>query len=99
MVTGIFALIVFPAVLLMGIWTAVNVARLLYPEQELPLDGTARRAAARRRGQAVPVRAFDIVEDLRRRPARPAMPERERVAEGEGPGGSPLQEDLWRRRN
>jgi hypothetical protein len=99
MVTGIFALFVFPSILLMAIWTTVNVGRLLFPEEDLPFDAAARRARARRRGQAVPVRAYDIVDDLRRRPVRPVMPRREAVAEGEQPGGTTLSEDLWLRRN
>lgn len=99
MFTGAFTLLFLPAALLMVVWTAVNVARLLFPERELPLDGPARRATARRRGQAVPVRASDIVEDLRRRPVRPAMPQGETVGEGETPGTAPLFEDLWLRRN
>lgn len=101
---GLLALVAVPALILMAVWTAVTAARLLFPERELPFDGQARRAVARRRGQAVPVRAFDIVEDLRRRPVRPAMPQREAspteaVTEGEGPGGPRLFEDLWLRRN
>jgi hypothetical protein len=92
-------LVVVPAIIVMAVWTAVNVARLLFPERERPFGGPVRRAAARRRGAAVPVRAYDIVEDLRRRPVRPAMPKHEAVAEGERPGGTPLFEDLWLRRN
>jgi hypothetical protein len=95
----ILLLVAVPTIILMVVWTAVNVARLLFPERELPFEGPGRRAAARRRGASAPVRAFDIVEDLRRRPVRPAMPKREAVAEGERPGGTPLVEDLWLRRN
>jgi hypothetical protein len=88
---NLLLVIAAPALILMAVWTAVNVARLLFPERGLPLSGPARRAAARRRGQSIPVRAFDIVEDLRRRPVRPAMPQREAVAEGERPGPAALR--------
>jgi hypothetical protein len=81
------------------VWLAGSAVRLLAPEREVPFDASARREAARRRGVAVPVGARDIVEDLRRRPIRPAMPERAAVAEGDRPGGAPLVKDLWMRRN
>ncbi len=99
-VLSAFVLLAVPAALLVAVWTAVSVARLLFPERELPLDpDAAQRHLARRRGPAVPVRAFDIVEDLRRRPVRPAMPQREAVPEADAPTARPLFQDLWLRRN
>ncbi|SRR5690606_26335798 len=86
-----------------GLWVFVMAARLLVPERTLPVP-LSRREAARRRGEAVPVRARDIVEDLRHEAPRPVFPQAPAVPEG--PASSPdadvrarLAADLWMRRN
>ena len=95
-----FVLVAVPVIILMVIWTVVTMWRVVFPNDELPFDGGIARERARRRGEAVPVRLADIMEEQRIRPVWPVMPRRERVeAEvAEGARG-PLQEDLWRRRN
>ena len=94
-----FALVVVPILTLMTVWACVTVARIVFPERELPFDETARRERARRRGTATPVRFRDLVEDQRHAPS-PAMPEAARTgAPDERTGPSPLAEDLWLRRN
>lgn len=94
-------LIAFPVILLMAIWTVITMGRILFPERALPFDAAARREAARRRGQSVPVRVQDILDDQRRRPPHPALPQRDPVADGVHPEetGDPLFDDLWLRRN
>lgn len=94
-----FFLVALPFILLMMIWTVVTMMRILFPERDLPFDGTARRERARRRGEAVPVRFRDLVEDQRRARA-PAMPERAPTGASPRPeADSPLADDLWLRRN
>lgn len=94
LVTGFF-LVAIPTVLLMTVWTVVTIARILFPEKPLPFDASARRQRATLRGESVPVRLRDILEDQARQPARtprvegdPALPETH-----------PLFDDLWLRRN
>ena len=89
---ALFAVTV-PAVLLMTVWAGVAAFRLLFPEDALPFDPAARRQRARARGEAVPVRVRDILEDEAARHAVPARP-------GDaGPATNPLFDDLWLRRN
>lgn len=88
--TGLF-LLAAPLLLLMGIWAVVTAARILLPEAPLPLDRIAR---ARRRGEAAPIRAREIVAEQRRRPA-PTFP-----SGGEAPPESEsIADALWARRN
>ena len=95
-----FVLVAVPVVILMVIWTVVTMWRVVFPDEELPFDRGIAREVARRRGDAVPVQLADIMEEQRRRPVWPVMPRRERVeAEPNEGDRSPLQEDLWRRRN
>ncbi|MDT0631332.1 hypothetical protein RQM47_04655 [Rubrivirga sp. S365] len=91
-VTG-FVLVALPTVLLMAVWTVVTVLRILFPERPLPFDAAARRQRARIRGESVPVRLRDILEDQARQPV-PAPP-----ADGDLPDRHPLADDLWLRRN
>ena len=95
-----FVLVAVPLVILMVIWTLVTMWRVVFPDDELPFDRGAGRERARRRGEAVPVRLADIMEEQRVRPVWPVMPRRARV-EAEVADGTegPLQQDLWRRRN
>ncbi|MEO0556550.1 MAG: hypothetical protein AAF170_00060 [Bacteroidota bacterium] len=97
-ITSIF-LIALPVIVLMTAWTVVTMVRILFPERELPIDPSALRRRARERGQAVPVRFRDLVEDQRHAEA-PAMPHRaspDASSTTEIP--SALVEDLWLRRN
>lgn len=97
-ITGFF-MIAAPVIILMTVWTLVTMARILFPERDLPFDPAARRERARQRGQAVPVRFRDLVEDQRRASA-PAMPERAQAGASSKPKvASALAEDLWLRRN
>ncbi len=84
-----------PAALLMAVWAGVTAFRLLLPEDTLPFDSAARRQRATARGEMVPVRLRDILEDQQARravAARGATPEA-------GPPPNPFVEDLWLRRN
>ncbi|GAB5533826.1 MAG: hypothetical protein Rubg2KO_00750 [Rubricoccaceae bacterium] len=97
-ITGFF-LIALPVIVLMTAWTVVTMVRILFPERELPYDPSARRARARQRGQAVPVRFRDLVEDQRHAEA-PAMPHRT-IPDASSSVDVPneLVDDLWLRRN
>lgn len=94
LVTGLF-LVAVPVTILMAVWAAVTVVRILFPERPLPLEAAARRERAVRRGDAVPVRLRDILEDQALRHAAAAS-----GAEGETTAPPhPFAEDLWLRRN
>ena len=99
-VVSAFALVAVPVVVLMGVWTAVMVFRLVFPERPLPFDAAARRAAAQRRGEAVPVRLEDLLADQRRRAAAPRSchPAGEADLPPALPSGR-WTSDLWLRRN
>ena len=98
LVTGFF-LVAIPTVLIMTVWTIVTVVRILFPERPLPFDGVSRRERAAARGESVPVRLRDILEDQERR--RLAQPVRAPRPDGEPaePEPHPLFDDLWLRRN
>ena len=86
-----------PAILLMAVWAGVMAFRLLFPEDALPLDPAARRQRATARGEMVPVRLRDIIEDQE---ARRAVAARAAADDGAGgPAPNPLFDDLWLRRN
>ena len=93
LVTG-FVLVAIPTVLLMTVWTVVTVARILFPERPLPFDASERRRRATTKGQAVPVRLRDIMEDQARQPVPAPPPDGAALPERD-----PLFEDLWIRRN
>jgi hypothetical protein len=95
LVTGFF-LVAIPTLVLMAVWTAVTVARILFPERPLPFDGSQRRRRRTLQGEAVPVRLRDILEDQALRQSQGAPVERQ---PGEGPAVHPLFDDLWLRRN
>ena len=97
LVTGFF-LVAIPTVLLMTVWTVVTVARILFPERPLPFEAASRRRRAMLRGESVPVRLRDIMEDQARQPV-PAPPAEAAVEQGELPERHPLFDDLWLRRN
>ena len=97
LITG-FVLLAVPTIILMGVWTAVTVARILFPERPLPFDAPARRQRRTLRGEAVPVRLRDIMEDQALRQAHRAEAPVERP-EGGPPAPHPLFDDLWVRRN
>ena len=98
LVTGFF-LVAIPTVLMMTVWTIVTVVRILFPERPLPFDGSMRRRRATLRGESVPVKLRDILEDQERQ--RQAQPVRAPRPEGEPPEPEPhpLFDDLWLRRN
>lgn len=99
-VAAVSALLVaaVPVALFLLIWVVVTAMRLLFPERPLPFDPAARREAARRRGEAVAVRARDIADDLRREAPRPAFPSSQPVPSEDG-AHTALAADLWQRRN
>ena len=99
-ITGFF-MVAAPFIILMTVWTLVTMARILFPERELPFDPSARREQARQRGEAVPVQFRDLMDDQRQRRARaPAMPTRAPTSANSTPEvTSALAEDLWLRRN
>ena len=81
-------LVAVPVIVVMGIWTAITMWTLVFPKGEA--ESTDR----------VPVGLAEIMERERRIPSRPTLPHRQRVeAEGEMPSRSPLEEELWLRRN
>ena len=94
-----------PVVVLMVVWTVVTVGRILWPESEpLPIEVLLERhERARLRGEAVPVSARDIVDDLRRRRAHPVSTQSPVPADEIGPDApdprARLAADLWVRRN
>lgn len=98
-------IVAFPVLMLMVVWTVVTMARILFPESDvLPYEVLiSRLEAARHTGKAVPVRARDIVEDLRRMPPCPVSSRVPALPEGTDPDGldprALLAADLWKRRN
>ena len=91
LIVGLFAVAV-PAIILMSVWAGVTALRLLFPEDPLPFDPSARRQRAAAKGEFVPVRLRDIIEDQQ---ARQSVT----VESGNEPQGHPLFDDLWLRRN
>jgi len=93
-----FALFAFatPAIVLMAVWAGVTAFRILFPEDALPFDPAARRQRAAARGEMVPVRLRDILEDQE---ARRAVAAREAASAPDARPANPLVEDLWLRRN
>ena len=100
LIVGLFAVAV-PAIILMSVWAGVTALRLLFPEEPLPFDPASRRRRATLKGEFVPVRLRDILEDQQARQSVAARMARERDAAGEHPltDGHPLADDLWLRRN
>ena len=94
LIVGLFAVAV-PAIILMSVWAGVTALRVLFPEEPLPFDPASRRQRAAERGEFVPVRLRDILEDQQARQAARARVPRD----GDAPDGHPLAEDLWLRRN
>ena len=94
-----FVLIALPIIVLMTAWTVVTMVRILFPERVLPFDPSAHRQRARQRGQAVPVRFRDLVDDQRHAeaPAMPYQPPADASSTTEVPRA--LMNDLWLRRN
>ena len=91
LLVGLFAVAV-PAVVLMSVWAGVTALRLLFPEEPLPSEPSARRRRAAEEGEFVPVRLRDILEDQQ---ARQSVATRS----GDLPEIHPFAEDLWLRRN
>ncbi|WP_420456495.1 hypothetical protein [Rubrivirga sp.] len=94
-----FFAVAVPAILLMAVWAGVTAFRILFPDEPLPLDPVARRRRLAARGESVPVRLRDIMEDERARQATSAA---ERVVPRgtpPSPRTHPLFDDLWLRRN
>ena len=94
LIAGFFVVVV-PVVILMTVWACVTMVRILFPERPLPFEAAALRQRATTRGEAVPVRLRDIIEDqsLRHTEAAPAG-DPEAVAPRH-----PFADDLWLRRN
>jgi hypothetical protein len=98
LITGAI-LIAVPLMVLMTVWAAVTMARILFPERTRPLDAVEQRIRSRRLGGAPGIRVHDLLEDEERRPAGPAMPRHRAVADEPLGDADPLAEDLWLRRN
>lgn len=94
LIVGLFAVAV-PAIILMSVWAGVTALRLLFPEEPLPFDPSARRQRATQKGEFVPVRLRDILEDQQARQAVAARAVRDETV----PETHPLADDLWLRRN
>ncbi len=97
-----FAVVAFPALVLMAVWAAVTAFRILRPEQPLPLfaDPVARRREATAAGNPIPVGYREIHDDLRLHAHSLTLPYRYHAAVG----GThhvpePWLDDLHRRRN
>lgn len=97
-----FAVVAFPALVIMAIWATVTALRILRPEQPLPLfvDPVLRRQEATASGTSVPVGFREIHDDLRVHARRLTLPYCYHAAVG----GThhvpePWLEDLYRRRN
>lgn len=97
-----FAVVAFPALVMMAIWAAVTAFRLLRPEQPLPFmpDPSVQRREATKAGTSVPVGFQEIHDDLRVHARRLTLPYKYHAAVG----GThhvpePWLDDLYRRRN
>lgn len=94
-----FFVVAVPAILLMSVWAGVTAFRILFPDDALPLDPVARRQRRTARGESVPVRLRDIMDDQRARQAvapKPTVPD---APETGSRASHPLFDDLWLRRN
>lgn len=99
LVTG-FVLVAVPVLILVAVWAVVTMCRLLFPERPLPFEPVARRRRAALRGESVPVRLRDILEDQAQRQAAAAQAaDRTESEEAAAPATHPLFDDLWLRRN
>ena len=85
-----------PVILLMAVWAAVTAFQILFPDDALPFEPSARRRRRTDRGEAVPVRLRDILEDER---ARQSVAATEPEGGPPSPSSAPLFDDLWLRRN
>ncbi len=96
------ALVAVPVLILVFVWAAVTTLRILLPERPLPFEPVERRRRATLRGESVPVRLRDILEDqARRRTAARGQADELEANESE-PAASPMHplfDDLWLRRN
>ena len=88
-----FFWVAVPAILLMAVWAAVTAFKLLFPDDAL-LEPSARRRRRTARGESVPVRLRDILDDERARQAVSAP-----TPGDAAPPSNPLFDDLWIRRN
>lgn len=89
-----------PVAVLMAVWSAVTLYRILHPERPLPLgrDGAAERLAARARGEAVDVGFREIRDDMRTHVRELARPYHHAGGCSHGIPESWI-EDVYRRRN
>jgi hypothetical protein len=99
----VFFVVAIPAILLMAVWAGVTAFRILFPDEPLPMDPVSRRRRLTARGESVPVRLRDILDDQRARQAvgtHPTVPDETAEADTpRGPATHPLFADLWLRRN
>ncbi len=95
---GLF-LIAMPIMLVMTIWAAFTMARILFPERPLQIGRVPRSLVQRRRRGATSVRLHDLLEEEERSPSKPAMPASRAMTEGDQSDADLLWEDLWLRRN
>ncbi|MAQ93220.1 hypothetical protein B1759_07640 [Rubrivirga sp. SAORIC476] len=98
-----FFAVTIPTILLLAVWAGVTAFRILFPDEALPMDAVSRRRRLAARGESVPVRLRDIMDDQRARQAVGSFP----VLPGDAseprpvdrPETNPLFADLWLRRN
>ena len=97
----VFAVAAFPALVLMAVWTAVTVLRILRPEQPLPFfaDPVAERHEATASGVSVPVGFREIREDVQVLARTLALPYDYHAAGSSHHVPEPWLDDLHRRRN
>lgn len=98
-----FFAVTIPTILLLAVWAGVTAFRILFPDEVLPTDAAARRRRLAARGESVPVRLRDIMDDQRARQAIgafPVLPDQASEARPvDRPEPNPLFADLWLRRN
>ncbi|MEM1041574.1 MAG: hypothetical protein AAGI91_03000 [Bacteroidota bacterium] len=95
-----FVVLAIPVIVLMAIWSAVTLCRVLFPERPLPLmrDEAKERREAIARGESVKVGFREIHEDMREHTRELACPYHHACGCSDGFPEFWL-EDLDRRRN
>ena len=98
LITGL-VMVAVPVLVLVMVWGVVSTLRILIPERPLPFEPFERRRRATLRGESVPVRLRDILEDQAQRQAALAPDPESDEPEELTRTAHPLFDDLWLRRN